>query len=70
MGIVNRLRNLAKLIDFKIGSNLASEAADLITRLKRYANHGPNCPVSYGATDDQCLCGLSALLREIDHDRD
>lgn len=34
MGIVERLRNLAKLIDFKIGSNLANEAADLIERLR------------------------------------
>jgi len=72
MGIVDRLRNLVKLIDFKIGSNLAIEAADTITRLKGYAVHGKRsdgeaCSAAWVKGAD-CDCGLSALLEEIDHD--
>lgn len=44
------------------------QAADIITRLKGYARHHWICVKSYDTTDNQCLCGLSALLREIDHD--
>ena len=58
MGIVERLRDL--------GIRSGNQAADLIERLRRYARHHRNCPVSYGATDDQCLCGLTALIKEIE----
>lgn len=70
MGIVERLRNLAKLIDFKIGSNLANEAADLIERLRGYAAHEPLCPCGgdYPLPDERCTCGLSALIKENEGD--
>lgn len=51
-------------------------AADLIERLKGYALHDPAClNVQPEYTADYtihfphpCTCGLSALLKEIDHD--
>ena len=69
MGIVERLRNLAKLIDFKIGSNLANEAADLIERLRGYAVHLPYCQsLVKGLHENPCTCGLSALIKENEGD--
>ena len=72
MGIVERLRNLAKLIDFKIGSNLANEAADLIERLRGYAQHGKrsdgeDCSAAW-VKGAECDCGLTALIKEIKGD--
>lgn len=62
MGIVERLRDPVN--NWNSGGRFA--AADLIERLRRYARHNRNCPVIYGATDDQCLCGLTALIKEIE----
>ena len=71
MGIVERLRNLAKLIDFKIGSDLANEAADLIERLKGYADHTPYCQSRIkGLHENPCTCGLSALSPRTAHHDD
>lgn len=75
MGIVERLRGRAAAARSEnTGTSLGhashfDEAADLIERLKGYADHTPYCQSRIkGLHENPCTCGLSALIKEIEGD--
>ena len=69
MGLIDMLLGRAKFLRDKgriKSPGIMEEAADALERLKGYAKHGPMC-LTLGK--DDCRCGLTALLKEIEgHD--
>jgi len=75
MGIVERLRRVKNFFDDgrsehgKLANQDGPEAADLIERLRGYADHTPYCQSRIkGLHENPCTCGLSALIKEIEDD--
>lgn len=77
MGIVERLRETKPLYNQNTGRLMynvywnrdGAKAADLIERLRVYADHTPYCQSRIkGLHETPCNCGLSALIKEIEGD--
>lgn len=68
MGIVEELQDYASAAEYPADEAVMLRAADLIERLKRYAEHHEDCDTNQpfkGVEFPPCTCGLTALIKEI-----